>query len=90
MRLILNAFNAVWAVDMITRWNSYDLEKKPKILLNRFVFWIAKLGQEWFSLMNVSTDMVMDVRDMSAFDTRSFAAVIDKGSVFAIMCAISK
>lgn len=30
--------------------------------------------------------MVMDVRDMSAFDTRSFAAVIDKGSVIAIIC----
>lgn len=30
--------------------------------------------------------MVMDVRDMSAFDTRSFAAVLDKGSIFAIMC----
>lgn len=26
--------------------------------------------------------MVMDVRDMSAFDTRSFAAVMDKGSLF--------
>lgn len=28
--------------------------------------------------------MVMDVRDMSAFDTRSFAAVMDKGSFFCL------
>ncbi|GFP83094.1 endothelin-converting enzyme 2 [Phtheirospermum japonicum] len=30
--------------------------------------------------------MVMDVRDMSAFGTRSFAAVIDKGTLDSLLC----
>lgn len=30
--------------------------------------------------------MVMDVRDMSAFDTRSFAAVLDKGTLDSLLC----
>ncbi|CAA0829444.1 S-adenosyl-L-methionine-dependent methyltransferases superfamily protein [Striga hermonthica] len=30
--------------------------------------------------------MKMDVRDMSAFDTRSFAAVIDKGTLDSLLC----
>ncbi|KAI3469224.1 hypothetical protein Pfo_025887 [Paulownia fortunei] len=30
--------------------------------------------------------MIMDVRDMSAFDTRSFAAVIDKGTLDSLLC----
>ncbi|XP_042055148.1 EEF1A lysine methyltransferase 4-like [Salvia splendens] len=33
--------------------------------------------------------MVMDVRDMSAFDTRSFAAVIDKGTLDSLLCGYS-
>ncbi|KAK6160938.1 hypothetical protein DH2020_004319 [Rehmannia glutinosa] len=30
--------------------------------------------------------MIMDVRDMSAFDTSSFAAVIDKGTLDSLLC----
>ncbi|KAH6808566.1 S-adenosyl-L-methionine-dependent methyltransferases superfamily protein [Perilla frutescens var. frutescens] len=30
--------------------------------------------------------LVMDVRDMSAFDTRSFAAVLDKGTLDSLLC----
>ncbi|KAL0308067.1 UNVERIFIED_CONTAM: eEF1A lysine and N-terminal methyltransferase [Sesamum angustifolium] len=30
--------------------------------------------------------MKMDVRDMRAFDTRSFAAVIDKGTLDSLLC----
>ncbi|XP_057810229.1 uncharacterized protein LOC131024706 isoform X2 [Salvia miltiorrhiza] len=33
--------------------------------------------------------MVMDVQDMSAFDTRSFAAVIDKGTLDSLLCGLN-